>query len=202
MDSKRPQQERSRFTFSSILEATMQVLNRSGEKGLTTRGIAERAGVSIGSLYQYFKGADSILGEVLKERMRKDVEETWKQFEESRGQDLETRLHRTYLKIFETHLPLGKARTVLFQRAPSLKLVEFAKNEVEGLARRMFAELKQDGMLRSDLNDELALYLVTRAVFGVTMTVTIEHDQMKGSADELARELARLVGSYVGVRKP
>ncbi len=58
---KRPLQGRSRSTVEVILEAAAQVLERDGYAAATTDLIAERAGVSIGSLYQYFPNKDAIL---------------------------------------------------------------------------------------------------------------------------------------------
>jgi DNA-binding transcriptional regulator YbjK len=52
---KLPQQQRSRVMVSIIVEAAQQVLDRRGETGFNTNAIAERAGISIGSLYQYFQ---------------------------------------------------------------------------------------------------------------------------------------------------
>ena len=56
-----PRQERSRATVEAILEAAAQVFERHGYAAGTTNRIAERAGVSIGSLYQYFPNKDAIL---------------------------------------------------------------------------------------------------------------------------------------------
>lgn len=53
-ERKRPLQSRSRDTVAAILEATLQVLGDSGLARLSTTRVAERAGVSIGTLYQYF----------------------------------------------------------------------------------------------------------------------------------------------------
>jgi AcrR family transcriptional regulator len=58
---KSPKQARSSELVSVILEAAIQVLERDGSSGFTTSSIAERAGVSIGSLYQYFPNKASIL---------------------------------------------------------------------------------------------------------------------------------------------
>ncbi|MGA8744412.1 MAG: TetR/AcrR family transcriptional regulator [Solirubrobacterales bacterium] len=58
---KEPRQARSRETFDAILAAAAQVFERQGYAGATTNRIAERAGVSIGSLYQYFPNKDAIL---------------------------------------------------------------------------------------------------------------------------------------------
>jgi AcrR family transcriptional regulator len=51
---KQPQQTRSRGTIGAILEAAAHILGQRGWRGLTTNVVADAAGVSIGSLYQYF----------------------------------------------------------------------------------------------------------------------------------------------------
>ena len=58
---KRPHQARARATVAAILEATVQILERESLDAATTTHIAEIAGVSIGSLYQYFPHRDAIL---------------------------------------------------------------------------------------------------------------------------------------------
>ena len=61
---KSPRQERSRATVEAILEATTDILIRQGAGRLTTNRIAERAGVNIASLYQYFPGKEAIVAEL------------------------------------------------------------------------------------------------------------------------------------------
>ena len=56
-----PKQSRSRATVSAILEATIRVLDQEGYEAATTTRVAEVAGVSIGTLYQYFSNRDAIL---------------------------------------------------------------------------------------------------------------------------------------------
>jgi len=58
---RRPVQERSRHTVDSILEAAARLFDRGAT---TTGGIAKLAGVSIGSLYEYFPNKDAILGQL------------------------------------------------------------------------------------------------------------------------------------------
>lgn len=58
---KQPQQARSSELVASILEAAVQVLASEGAQRFTTARVAERAGVSIGSLYQYFPNKAAIL---------------------------------------------------------------------------------------------------------------------------------------------
>lgn len=58
---KTPRQARARATIEAILEAAAQLIERDGEAGFNTNAIAERAGVSIGSLYRYFPYKRAIL---------------------------------------------------------------------------------------------------------------------------------------------
>lgn len=57
---KKPVQARSRATYDAILEAAAQLLDEGGYGHATTNAIAERAGVSIGSVYEYFPSKDAI----------------------------------------------------------------------------------------------------------------------------------------------
>jgi AcrR family transcriptional regulator len=58
---KQPVQDRSRATTEAVLAATLQVLLRDGYAHLTTTRVAERAGVSVGTLYQYFPDKRSLV---------------------------------------------------------------------------------------------------------------------------------------------
>ena len=58
---RKPKQARAQATVDSILEAAAQVLERTGPDGLNTNRVAERAGVSVGTLYQYFPDKETIL---------------------------------------------------------------------------------------------------------------------------------------------
>jgi len=58
---RKPRQARSRATWEAIVEAAAQILERRGPAGFNTNEVAERAGVSIGTLYQYFADKHAIL---------------------------------------------------------------------------------------------------------------------------------------------
>ena len=58
---KAPTQERSRQTVATILEACERIMIREGFYGVTTDKIAKEAGVSIGSLYQFFGNKESVV---------------------------------------------------------------------------------------------------------------------------------------------
>ena len=68
---KSPRQERSKVMVVEILEAASQVFAELGYARATTNKIAERAGVSVGSLYQYFPNKDSLMASLHKEHQTK-----------------------------------------------------------------------------------------------------------------------------------
>lgn len=61
---KQPKQERSKVTVEAIIEASARIIEDSGLAGLNTNKVAEVAGVSIGSLYQYFPNKEALLDAV------------------------------------------------------------------------------------------------------------------------------------------
>ncbi|MFK8079744.1 MAG: TetR/AcrR family transcriptional regulator [Granulosicoccus sp.] len=74
---KEPRQKRSQDTVVVILEAAIELICKHGLAELTTNRIAERAGVSIGSVYQYFPGREAILARLVRD-MRSEMLEDFK----------------------------------------------------------------------------------------------------------------------------
>lgn len=58
---RRPKQQRSQATVSAIISAGARILGRKGWAGFTTNAVAGRAGVSIGSLYEYFRDKQALV---------------------------------------------------------------------------------------------------------------------------------------------
>lgn len=66
---KLPRQARARVTFEALVEACAQLLARDGYAPLTTNAIAERAGVSVGTLYQFFPNRDAVIAALIRRRL-------------------------------------------------------------------------------------------------------------------------------------
>jgi AcrR family transcriptional regulator len=64
---RKPSQGRSRNSVDAIVGAAAQVLQQRGYKGTTTNRIAERAGVSVGTIYQYFNNKNEIFEQLIRE---------------------------------------------------------------------------------------------------------------------------------------
>jgi AcrR family transcriptional regulator len=61
---KLPKQDRSRITVEAIIEAAARIIEKGGLAALSTNRVAELAGVSVGSLYQYFPNKEALVEEV------------------------------------------------------------------------------------------------------------------------------------------
>lgn len=70
-----PSQSRSRVLVTAIIEACQQLLEEEGAEQLTTNRIAEVAGVTIGSLYQYFPNKEAILANLFSEKIAAETEQ-------------------------------------------------------------------------------------------------------------------------------
>ncbi|MDH2383246.1 TetR family transcriptional regulator [Bradyrhizobium sp. CER78] len=70
---KQPQQARSTELVAAILDAAVQVLTKEGAQRFTTARVAEKAGVSVGSLYQYFPNKASILFRLQSDEWRQNI---------------------------------------------------------------------------------------------------------------------------------
>ena len=72
---KQPRQARSRALVEAILDATERVLAQEGTEQATTTRVAEVAGVSVGSLYQYFPSREALLAAVIERRVERDEQQ-------------------------------------------------------------------------------------------------------------------------------
>ena len=90
---KRPVQARSEATVSALFEASIQVLLAVGYRRFTTTRVAERAGVSVGSLYQYFPNRQALITAVI-ERYLDELHATIEQHcRELRGSTLDQQVN-------------------------------------------------------------------------------------------------------------
>lgn len=141
---KIPRQPRSVEMVHCILNAGMHVIEEEGLHAMTTNRVAERAGVSVGSLYQYFANRDSILAGIIERslldigRLMQDVRIAG--VDEPVEQLLRTRLV-LMLRYYDPHLPV--VRRVL-REAPLL-----ADNGMLAAMEPLLVDLIRDYLLHN-----------------------------------------------------
>ena len=194
---KLPLQERSRATVDAIIVATTQLLLEQGYDNLTTAQVAVRAGVSVGSLYQYFPNK-AALATALVERCCTDFEAM---LDRALGGADRRSLDDSVKSLVDAafvshHLPPDLHRLVM-DLAPSV-----GASEKVARTSRMATE-RVEGMLRAHA-DELAPGLSMPEAAGVveTMLETLSHRAVRSWPDGqnpaiMANEAARLVLCYL-----
>lgn len=183
------------MTVRSILEASVQMILRTNKDDLNTRQVAERAGVSVGSLYQYFKGSDSILETLAREQIDRDIQGILESFSDP-ARSSEEKLRAMFLKLVVEHQSNSPVRAVFIRKAHQLGITQMVLEKIETISAQIFAELKKDLPLRSDLDPELATRILSRALFGVVLSIVMESKKVE-SPEKMADEMTRLLIRYL-----
>ncbi|MBA0038957.1 TetR family transcriptional regulator [Pantoea sp. BIGb0393] len=116
-ERKRPKQARSSELVSAILQAATQVLEQEGATRFTTARVAERAGVSIGSLYQYFPNKAAILFRLQSEEWQRTGNLLGAILRNSAATPCQ-RLHDLTLAFLQSECEEAAMRTALNDAAP------------------------------------------------------------------------------------
>jgi AcrR family transcriptional regulator len=197
MAVKNPKQERSKVTFKSILEASVQILTRSKNDKLNTREVAERAGVSVGSLYQYFTSADAIFLTLVKEQNAKDNALAVKVFEENPHLPAEAKLTLVFEQLIRAHLVNAKIRGIFIKKAFSLSILEAITKDVEATVQFLFEQLKSEITPDPKRDVDLMIFVLSRSLFATLLGGVLEASRIEGREHELAKELTYLSLSFL-----
>jgi AcrR family transcriptional regulator len=114
---KQPQQARSSELVAAILEAAVQVLAKEGAARFTTARVAEKAGVSVGSVYQYFPNKAAILFRLQSDEWRQTTDLLREILQDTRRPPLE-RLRALVHAFVRSECEEAAMRTALNDAAP------------------------------------------------------------------------------------
>ncbi len=114
---KHAQQARSKQTIRTILEATAQVLKQHGRARLTTNHIAAKAGISVGSIYQYFPNKEAILFQLMREQLDHATAQRPSILDAGAGITLSERI----TAVVRWHLDMQREDPLLAQRLHELR---------------------------------------------------------------------------------
>ena len=195
---KRPRQERSKATVDSILEATARVLVKHGFDGLTTNGVAAAAGVSIGSLYQYFPNKEALVGALIE----RHVEEmnTTVLAELTRVAKLPiAQAARCVIELtIRAHAVNPELHRVLTEQVPRVGTLARLR-DLDGLSHRMVAGLlaaRRDEIAIRD--PDLAAFVLVSTIEAVVHRAALLYPQRLRDP-RLVDETTLLVTRYLGV---
>jgi AcrR family transcriptional regulator len=180
-----PSQARAEQTIRVIFEATAQVLNEFGESALTTNRIAQRAGVSIGTLYQYFDSKEAIIMAMLS-RDRGEVMGTLDRLlAEVKSPESDPRMVlRTfvqhYVQAFGTGAPGRRTLVRLAWRMDSQQVIVQSLREASDRIGLHIQRMKHP-LLRAP--SPAMVFVLTRLLAGTVRSASLEDSPLLGTAE-------------------
>ncbi|WP_437580467.1 TetR/AcrR family transcriptional regulator [Sorangium sp. So ce887] len=190
---KQPTQDRSRATVEAILQATAYILVRDGYARLTTNRVAQRAGVNVASLYQFFPGKEALVAELHRRHIEQGRAAARAVLAAHQGQSPDRVLRTMVAASIAAHAVEPELHRVFLEQMPRIKAPRSAASE--GF---MLEEAKQLlpawGCAAPDV--ELAWWMMQTAAHAVVHQAIVERpDDLRSGA--LAEELVRLLDRYL-----
>lgn len=193
---KRPGQARSQATVEAIFEATARILQQQGGAALNTNLVAEKAGVSVGTLYQYFPNKDAILLEMARRELAITPEALMDVLR--KGPDIDDPVRAAVRVLLHAFGGRQRLRKVLIETVVAHGLSAELSRPVEEIARAVAANLRaRPGAGPDELSPE-RVFVLTRAVLGAVRAAVMEESPLL-SSPLFEDELVRLVKSYAGL---
>jgi len=192
---KSPVQARSAATVDAVLEATIQVLLQIGKERLTTTKVARRAGVSVGTLYQYFPNKSALLKAALKRHMDEVAGAIKRVCHEQKGNGLEQMATALMTAFLAAKMRDAKASVALYA----------VSSDIDGakISQAMGAESNRAvvGMLKTareqlTTDPELVASMLQGVMAGVSRRL-LESPASEKQFDALLRELIFLACTYL-----
>lgn len=188
-----PAQNRAHATLDAILDATVQILVTRGSEGVTVQGIARRAGVSVGSLYQYFTTKEALVDACSERAMRR-----------VHGR-LESQLPGLFALPIQEAAPLiveglvanwladeALLRALLARGRPLEGVAEFQDRAVDLIHTYLEPRARERGETRA----RTAAFVLVHAVHSV-IEAAFRKQPEELRAGRLTSELTRLVAAYL-----
>lgn len=192
---KKPLQSRSATTVEAIFEATIQVLLREGIHRLTTTRVAERAGVSVGTMYQYFPHKQALLYALNERYLDRVAERVEAACLEQHGATTEAMVEALVTTYWQAKTERSEATRALYKSAVELD------NEalIDAFAKRMDAATL--AMLESapdaDYADiDLVNVTLLSVIFGTVRNV-FERNLTASKQSAIRQELMTMCLSYL-----
>lgn len=191
---RKPMQARAQDTVEIIFEATARILRRKGRSALNTNYIAECAGISVGTLYQYFPDKESILVAIARRELEADHAAVMKALSEPT--DAEADFVRLAIR----------ALIARFRRSREVRRISIETLISEGYGDELATSVQKAAQMigdneerflpgRADAVSATSLFVITRAISGVLRSASQEQSPLLDS-QEFEDELVHLVRAY------
>jgi AcrR family transcriptional regulator len=196
---KNASQDRSRATVDALVEATARILVREGFDKASTNRIAEVAGVSVGSLYQYFPSKEALVVAVIERHSREIRDAVRGELETAVAQPIEQGVRTLVAVAVKAHRVDPRLHRVLAEQIPRVGKLERAEtfNRENHALFRAYLETRRDEICVDDL--ELASFVCVTSIEALTHNAVLHHPKMltEEKTEALIDDATRLVVSYL-----
>ncbi|MCZ8437078.1 TetR family transcriptional regulator [Achromobacter xylosoxidans] len=194
-ERKQPQQARSAELVAAILQAGAQVLAKEGAARFTTARVAEKAGVSIGSLYQYFPNKAAILYRLQTQEWQQTLDLLRRLLEDARHAPPQ-RLRNLVHAFVRSECEEAVMRVALNDAAPLYRDAPEARATKEEGGRIVLAFLEEALPNASDATRVLAGDLITHTLSAVGKQFS-ESPRTDAEIEAYADALADMLCAYL-----
>ena len=195
---KNASQERSRLTVDALLEATARILVREGFDKASTNRIAEVAGVSVGSLYQYFPSKEALVAALIDRHNRPVMQAIQGELAEALKLSMEEAVRRLVSIAVKAHRvdpKLHRALTEQIPRVGRLENVEFFNRQYYVLFEN-YLKSRRGELSVTDLG--LAAFVCVTSIEALTHTAVLHRKMVSAEeVDALIEQGTRLVVGYL-----
>jgi AcrR family transcriptional regulator len=195
---KKASQERSRATVNALIEATARILIREGFDKASTNRIAAVAGVSVGSLYQYFPNKEAIVAAVIEHHQQQLMQVVRGELAQAANQPIEKGVRMLVAVAVKAHRIAPQLHRVLAEQIPRVGKLE----KVETFSRenydlfRAYLERHREEIRAADLG--LVAFVCVTTIEALTHAAVLHHDIVSDKATQaLIDEATRLVVGYL-----
>jgi AcrR family transcriptional regulator len=189
-------QARSRATIEAILTATARVLVKEGFDRASTNRIADAAGVSIGSLYQYFPSKEALVAALIERHIEEMSVELGSAVGPLMSLPVPVAVREIVGLMLRAHAVDPALHKVLIEQVPRIGRLEHIHDIEAQMIALARAYLEQHAGQIRPKNLELAAFVVVATIEALTHAATLYHpEKMKDPA--LAEEITQLVVRYL-----
>jgi AcrR family transcriptional regulator len=195
---KEASQERSRATVEALVDATARILVREGFDKASTNRIAEVAGVSVGSLYQYFPSKEALVVAVIERHQQEIMQVVRGELAEVANQPIEQGVRTLVAAAVKAHRVDPKLHRVLAEQIPRVGKLEKVETFNRGnyALFKSYLESHRREIRAADLG--LAAFVCVTSIEALTHTAVLHHDVVSDEATAaLVDEATRLVVGYL-----
>lgn len=192
---KSPRQSRSVATVNAIFEATLQVLRSDGPARLNTTRVARRAGVSVGTLYQYFPNKQALLFAALERHLAMLADAIEKACDENRSATVEAMAAAVVKAYLQTRMVQAEVTPALYLVARETDVRQLAEQATQRSEKAIEAMLSTaiDGRL---IDPHVIAQTLTAAIYG-TVPAFCPRVLSLANSREAERQLTVMFSAYL-----